>query len=75
MIVVDTGAMVALLDATEDQHGVMKDLYEEHRDNSNLPWAILPEVDYLVSTHLWREGAGQLFRGPRRRRVLHRMRS
>ena len=52
MIVVDTGAMVALLDASEDNHSVVSDLYAENPDAWVLPWAILPEVDYLVATHL-----------------------
>jgi len=52
MIVVDTGAMLALLDASEDNHSVVKELYDENPDAWILPWAILPEVDYLVSAHL-----------------------
>ena len=52
MILVDTGAMLALLDAGEDHHRVMRELYDEHPDGWILPWAILPEVDYLVSAHL-----------------------
>ena len=52
MIVVDTGAMVALLDASEDHHPVLRDLYEDNVSGWILPSAILPEVDYLVSTHL-----------------------
>ena len=52
MIVVDTGAMLALLDASEDHHAVLKDLYDENPDAWVLPWAILPEVDYLVTAHL-----------------------
>ena len=52
MIVVDTGAMLALLDASEDYHAVVKDLYDENPEGWILPWAILPEVDYLVAAHL-----------------------
>ncbi|MEP6917800.1 MAG: PIN domain-containing protein [Acidobacteriota bacterium] len=51
-IVVDTGAMVALLDGSEDNHPVMNELYFENPDAWILPWAILPEVDYLVAAHL-----------------------
>ena len=36
MIVVDTGAMLALLDASEDYHAVVKDLYDENRRNKVL---------------------------------------
>ena len=52
MIVVDTGAMLALLDASEDHHAAVKGLYDENPDGWILPWAILPEVDYLVAAHL-----------------------
>lgn len=52
MIVVDTGAMLALLDASEDNHGAIKALYDEGPDEWILPAAILPEVDYLVAAHL-----------------------
>ena len=52
MIVVDTGAMLALLDADEEHHDAIRELYEENPERWILPWAILPEVDYLVATHL-----------------------
>jgi predicted nucleic acid-binding protein len=52
MIVVDTGAMLALLDAGEDHHDALRDVYEDSPDSWILPWAILPEVDYLVAAHL-----------------------
>ena len=52
MIVADTGALVALIDATDRHHGVIRDLYEEGGADWVLPWAILPEVDYLVGRYL-----------------------
>jgi predicted nucleic acid-binding protein len=52
MIIVDTGAMLALLDAGEVQHRILKKLYEENVRRWILPAAILPEIDYLISTHL-----------------------
>ncbi len=52
MIVVDTGALVALLDADEDHHAAVRAIYEDDPAAWILPWAILPEVDYLVATHL-----------------------
>ena len=52
MIVVDTGAMLALLDASETNHAVIRDLYEDHVDGWIVPWAVLPEIDYLVTAHL-----------------------
>jgi len=52
VIVADTGAMLALLDKGDRHHAAMRQLYEEYPDNWLLPWAILPEVDYLVASHL-----------------------
>ena len=52
MIVVDTGAVLALLDVSEENHRVLRTLYEENPGRWILPWAILPEVDYLVARHL-----------------------
>ena len=48
----DTGAVLALLDAGEDHHGMLREIYDEQPGSWILPWAILPEVDYLVATHL-----------------------
>jgi len=52
MIVVDTGVMLALLDASEEHHAVVRRLYEARPDAWILPSAILPEVDYLLRAHL-----------------------
>jgi predicted nucleic acid-binding protein len=51
-IVVDTGAMLALLDAGEANHEIIKEIYDDSPKAWILPWAILPEVDYLVAEHL-----------------------
>lgn len=52
MVVADTGAVLALLDADEDNHDVIRSLYEQDPDGWILPWAILPEVDYLLAAHV-----------------------
>lgn len=52
MIVADTGAIVALVDADDRHHAVLRALYESDPDVWVLPWAILPEVDYLLATHV-----------------------
>lgn len=49
MIVADTGVVVALLNADDAHHRAVLDVYEEHAGSWILPWAILPEVDYLLS--------------------------
>lgn len=52
MIVADTGAVLALIDQDERHHASLRALFEQDPDAWVLPWAILPEVDYLLHTHL-----------------------
>jgi len=52
VIVADTGAIVALIDRSDRHHRVLRTLYESDPAAWVLPWAILPEVDYLVSAHV-----------------------
>lgn len=55
MIVADTGAVLALFDRSDRHHAAMRELFERNPDAWVLPWAILPEVDYLVATELGRK--------------------
>lgn len=52
MIVVDTGGLIALLNRNDAHHRRVRDLYERERRSWVIPWAVLPEVDYLASTRL-----------------------
>jgi predicted nucleic acid-binding protein len=52
VIVADTGAIIALIDADDAHHREMVQLFEEDPAAWILPWAILPEVDYLVGRYL-----------------------
>jgi len=52
VIVADTGAIIALLDASDPHHHALRKLYRERPEAWLLPWAILPEVDYLAATQL-----------------------
>lgn len=52
MIVADTGAIVALVDASDRHHAALRSRYEEDPGAWILPWAILPEVDYLLLKHV-----------------------
>lgn len=52
MIVADTGAIVALVDADDRHHAALRRLFETSPDDWVLPWAILPEVDYLLAEHV-----------------------
>lgn len=54
MIVADTGAVYALLDAADRHHVRLRRAFEEDPRGWVLPWAVLPEVDYLVSARLGR---------------------
>ena len=54
MIVADTGAVIALVDADDRHHQALKALFESDPDAWVLPWAILPEVDYLLAAHVGR---------------------
>lgn len=51
MIVADTGAILALVDADDKHHAVLRGLFD-HDPDWILPWAILPEVDYLLAAHV-----------------------
>ena len=52
MIVADTGAIVALIDRSDRHHRTLRQVYEADPSAWILPWAILPEVDYLVGAHV-----------------------
>ncbi len=52
MIIADTGAIVALIDKDDRHHKTLLDLFNEDPVRWLLPWAILPEVDYLVAKYL-----------------------
>ena len=52
MIVADTGAIVALVDADDRHHAVLRRLFEQEADSWVLPWAVLPEIDYLLGEHV-----------------------
>ncbi len=52
MLVADTGALVALLDRDDAHHRAVRAIFAADPDAWVLPWAILPEVDYLASTRL-----------------------
>jgi hypothetical protein len=44
--------LLALLDADDRHHRVLRSLFEADPNAWVLPWAILPEVDYLSGAHL-----------------------
>jgi len=52
MIIADTSAMVALLDRDDQHHQVARELYDATSPQWVLPWAVLPEVDYMLASRL-----------------------
>jgi hypothetical protein len=52
IIVADTSAVLALLDADDRHHAVLRELWEDDPTAWVLPWAVLPEIDYLARRHL-----------------------
>jgi predicted nucleic acid-binding protein len=60
VIVVDTGALVALIDRDDANHARLRAAFEKNPEDWILPWAILPEADYLVATHLGSDAAEAL---------------
>jgi predicted nucleic acid-binding protein len=52
VIVADTGAILALVDADDRHHAALRRLFEQDPDAWILPWAILPEVDYLLGAYV-----------------------
>lgn len=52
MIVADTGAVIALVDADDVHHRALRRLFEGGPDRWILPWAVLPEIDYLLMNHV-----------------------
>jgi predicted nucleic acid-binding protein len=52
VIVADTGAIIALVDADDKHHRALRALFENDPESWLLPWAVLPEVDYLLSAHV-----------------------
>lgn len=52
IVVADTGAMLALIDRRDTHHDVLRAFFLGLEGRWVLPWATLPEVDYLVAREL-----------------------
>lgn len=52
MIVADTGAVIALVDADDLHHRALRKVFESDPDRWVLPWAVLPEIHYLLMSHV-----------------------
>ena len=60
VIVADTSAVLALLDRGARDHAAIRDAYEKRSGEWILPWAILPELDYIVTARLGADVADAL---------------
>lgn len=61
MIIADTGAILALIDADDRHHVAFRSLFVNGGARWLLPWAILPEVDYLLGEHVGRRAQQGFF--------------
>lgn len=61
MIVADTGAVVALIDRDDRHHAALRGAFEAWPEEWVLPWAILPEVDHVVTARIG-EAAARAFK-------------
>ncbi len=52
MIVADTSAMFALFDAGDRHHDVLRSQFTAQPGGWRVPWAVLPELDYLLASRL-----------------------
>ena len=57
MVVADTGAIVALASVADHHHAAYREIYDADPGAWVLPWVILPEVDYMLSTRAGRREA------------------
>ena len=48
----DTGAVIALIDVDDQHHAALRRVFEGAPGLWVLPWAILPEVDYITASRL-----------------------
>jgi len=54
-VIVDTGALYALVDKSDKWHIKVKDFIEKHNPTLIIPCSILPEVCYLINKYLGQE--------------------
>jgi predicted nucleic acid-binding protein len=61
VIVADTGAILALIDRDDRHHEKLRQVFDDDSEWI-LPWAILPEVDYLLANHVSQKVASMFLR-------------
>ena len=52
MVVVDTSALLALMDGRNPHRAVLRPALRADPDGWVVPWAVLPELDYMVARRL-----------------------
>jgi uncharacterized protein len=56
-VITDTSAVLALVDAGDRHHPAVRELWERDPAGWVVPWAVLPEIDYLLRRHVGHETA------------------
>lgn len=65
-LVLDTGPLIAALDADDQRHEACRDLLAASRERRVIPSPVLPEVDYWCRKHLGHEAFVDLLEDVRR---------
>jgi predicted nucleic acid-binding protein len=65
-LVLDTGPLLALLDANDPHHGSCSELIVSARERRVIPSPVLPEIDHLVRAHVGVDGFAPLLQDVRR---------
>ena len=61
VIVADTSAILALLDRDNPLHSAVAEAFDSTSPEWVVPWAVLPEVDYLATKRFGRDAARGFF--------------
>lgn len=56
-VIADTSAVLALIDADDAHHEEILELWQRTGAEWVLPWAVLPEIDYLLRRHVGADAA------------------
>jgi uncharacterized protein len=59
MIVADTGGLLALLDKPADNHAAVHKFFADSTSPWIVPWAVLPELDYMARKFIGTQPAGK----------------
>lgn len=64
-VIADTSAILALIDAGDRHHDAIREQWARDPDGWVVPWAVVPEIDYLLRRHVGPETARLFMRDMR----------